>query len=846
MRVNFVQAKSDLYINTSSGIIKTKNVGSPLYYAGLTSPSMPYASLKSVAAASPGVDLVANQYVAVRTTLCRYEPDGTILESAPSQPFTVKLISGIAGKYNLYFTQKIPSNTLNGYTIRFYRTKYTAAGVLPNDEMYLCYEKVLSPADIISGVVSISDISNDLLLGKKLYTNASVDGIEYANGLPPRCVSMSWFRNHMFYFNIKKKQRVTFKLIGTDLLAGDRITINGLDLFNKSDGVNYSIYNSLYGTYPPIATEKPGDGTFSAFFESYALNTSIDERIRGICWSIERAINFSSISELSDLVCYASEDSNGSPGVLTFERISYSDSPITVSASSLRVASLFDPPLNNQNANSNASPIASGGVISNYGQPEGVPENVTSFYCGDQNNPILMTHVIRDAIIIIRKTGIWICVGDSLRSFVFKELEPYKVFSGMSQCSCVFAGKVYALCDQGFVEITENGVSLLSNQENNAITLPLQDGSFSDNDNNGMVAIGHHEKNLILFCIPDPELYYKYKINSPAGMTSKDIFSVYGYNYVTQTYSRILINANCFTVANKKVYYGLNGDALGGESNKRVFEYRTLKTSDISPDIFGLYDDSGSITIESVDSATKSIVVKNADISYECQINNRYLKNFDSFNRLVDLNGINRGWLINNNTTNRILVLSKTVNNVTNKTTLFLNDTTSLSALAVCKIFRPIPVRIGKSPFQGSNPHTVKKLVELFFSGVFSNNYDFVVEYYNNMDYKKFPETTSYYSTLSDANNPGYPRRKSFALSDPLDQSKVQSDKLDSAKFYQRFLKAPVSTDKTNSSFHRFCLYNFFAGAFFELQSIGANITEENTSRFEYGQDFQFYNSIPE
>lgn len=109
----------------------------------------------------------------------------------------------------------------------------------PGDEMYLVFEDVITPAEVISRVISVEDIAPEDFRknGTPLYTNpSSGDGIEQANEKPPFATDIALYKNYTFYGNTKTVQRFNLSFLSVTGLT------NNVSTFSISDNVGTNVY----------------------------------------------------------------------------------------------------------------------------------------------------------------------------------------------------------------------------------------------------------------------------------------------------------------------------------------------------------------------------------------------------------------------------------------------------------------------------------------------------------------------------------------------------------------------------------------------------------------------------
>lgn len=820
MRIKFQQANRNLYGATNVGMLRIEDHNSSYRLAGMIKPIEPEIRLSVVPGTSPGIDLAFNQFLGYRVFYGYYDSHNNLYLSEPSDIVTQK--STTVGTNRFVANIKVRSGTglTSNHFYRIYRTNVSAPGVDPGDEMRLVYEKSWTIPELTAGFSTVVDFSSDLLLGQPAYTNETSEGIQYANGRPPLAGSISWYKNHMFFFNTKRQQTLSIRIIGSEFTVGERISINGLT-YQVQTTAETNINNVQEGVSP--AGENAATGTFV----NYTSVLGVSTRIEGIARSLVRVINANPLNKT--IYAYYSSAAGGVPGIITLIERGIGGPRFDIKALNVNIRLNFEPILKyfptDADVISTNRQIKNGGHISKPNQPEHVPNDVTNFFIGDDNNQILVTHVVKDGIIMLRNTGVAVCTGDSLETFSFREIDTTINFTGISQASSVLNNRVYAYSTQGVLEITVNGVSPVSTQENSNLTVPVINSLFSDNDNNGFIAVGSEDQKTFVMCIADTELYNQ-NASGEKVCGERNIFSTFAYDYTNNTWTRWLINANCFAIHNGLIYYGLNTDY--GLTNKRILRQRVTNEE---PDIFFPYfDEGGTLVIDSVDTVNSTITVVGANIAFECPDISTYMSSFRNYARIsgnIPVGYLHKGMLIHKSGNfNRYLVLEV---QTTTPHKYKLNTVAGLTAGDTVKFFRQIFTYIGFGPFCGSSPQIIKKYNTLSVIGDMSNVYEMGFDFFNSNDNKAYPYTYPYYYTALNTNLGEAIQSKSEIVYDPLIKTSIQIDPLNRQRFFERFLRIGVPPNKNNSPALYVGIYNNFAGSFLAMKSIGFEMTSEDT-----------------
>lgn len=825
MRIKMQAANNNLYTTSSRGMLRIDNLSSQYRLAGMLKPIEPEISLIPVPITSPGIDMLANEYFAYRVFNTYIDSSGNYYISEPSN--IVKIKAPASARYQVSIKVNPMFGLTVGHSYAVYRTKKSAAGVDPGDEMYLAYTKKWTSSEL-SSFATVIDIANDVLLGEQAYTNATSEGIQNANAKPPLSVSIAWFRNHMFFFNTNREQRLFFRLIGTSFTAGERIQI-GPYVLTCAITTETDITKVVSGVSPS------GENAITGTFVYYAAAPTLSEKIEGTARSIQRVINALPTNNL--FYCYYTSLPGGVPGIIEVVSRTLEAPVFSIKSLDDNIRYNFDPVLpfftTDTPIISDNNKISNGGHISKFNQPEHVPISNTDFYLGDEDNPVLVAHVIKDAIIIIKRRGCWICTGNSLDDFTFREMNTTISFAGVSQCSYPTDNRVYAYSSSGFVAITETGVEPVSVQEDKNILAPPLNVNFNDNDDNGFIACGYELRGLFLASIMDPELYNEaYSGEVPVLPGDRNLFSTYAYNYLEGTWSRFMINANCFAVNQNSLYYGLNVPVDPLSPNKRIMRNRTNGESVASPYFFPFFDEAGTLTVSAVDSSTNTITVSSSSIVTDCPGISSYLMRYRHYKRIVNQQGSqpHRGYMfIKSSPASNIRYLVLSNNGGGLNLSFTMNTVSGLSPGDSLNIFRPIFVYFGKGPFFGSNPQDMKNIIYSSIIGDISNCYELIAEYYDRNDYKSYPEMYAYYPYSPSVNDVFC--SVTYPVMDPKDRNLYQIDDLNNQKFYEQFIRPSVDKRRLNTTALHIGICNYFAGSYFNIKSIGIDINQEQTNR---------------
>lgn len=270
LRIKGIEANGNFYFVSSTGVkkISARNV-SDLFIA----PIQLSGGVKAlnVTANTDFTSLgffSANSKVAYRVVFGIKDLNENLILGTPSARVVVYNITTSSCNANITFT--LPDEVNNtSYFYQIYRTGVFSETIPneapdPGDEMNLVLEDNVTTADLISGTITIQDITPESFRknGTFLYTNPqSGDGIEQSNEKPPFGTDIALYKGYTFLSNTKTIQRLNLAFLSTqdfisntsNITITDGITSNTY-LF-QGDFETYTIdYNStLHSDYVNIS-----------------------------------------------------------------------------------------------------------------------------------------------------------------------------------------------------------------------------------------------------------------------------------------------------------------------------------------------------------------------------------------------------------------------------------------------------------------------------------------------------------------------------------------------------------------------------------------------------------------
>lgn len=428
--VSFCSASNkNLYMTSNEGIRKMDSIGSSHVGSGVPTCGVFWLISTNV---GTGTAIAANETAYYRGVICLKDANGNIHKGGVSSRAYVPAETSI---YDVTGQVFLPAGLTTNHFIQIYRI--SGSSTIQSDEMQLFYEKYLTSTDISDGHIHFTDITPASYLGATIYTAVSQEGIVSNNELIPSATDIAEFKNHLFLSDVTYAHKLPIRVATISSLAdNDTLTI--------SDGTTSEVFT--FKTSPNYIDQIPIDtnaGQAGLFNEASWMSYVID---RG-----------------STLVrCYhVDSDVNMLKGYLLFE--SKTGDEFTIVSSR---PSIFDPqatsPATTLNT-SKAEHIANGLSYSKPFQMEAFPlKNVLKI--GSSSNKILKIVALSEALFIFKENeGIHILRGDSEANFRVEMLDGTAHLIS-SKSIAVVNNMIYGLFKSGICEVSETGVSIISQQ----------------------------------------------------------------------------------------------------------------------------------------------------------------------------------------------------------------------------------------------------------------------------------------------------------------------------------------------------------------------------------------------
>lgn len=401
-----------LFVTSDRGILKLDSAGGTLREAGVARGLDVDAALSGVSGFMPDASQVAYRVVfGIR------DANGVLVLGAPSVRRVVTNASG--GTRNVSLTFTVPESLTTSHFYQIYRSlPSVSASATPNDELQLVFEKEFSGAQIAARLVTHIDSIPQEEMGATIYTAPSQEGILAGNEQPPLAADLVEFRQHMFYFNTRLKERVIGRLVENCIL-GDTLTIAGL-------------------TYTAAAVENIAAGDFLV---GATAEDTLDFLVRVVN---RRAAN---------TLVYAYTLNEATVDFL-IEARTYEGAAFSVSASVGSRLSKPSPIASTNDAKSNRV------YISKALQPEAVAP-LSFIDQGSEDRAIQRGLSVRDAVFSLKEDGIYRITGFDLTSFVSEAHDNTVAING-AETAVVLDNRVFVNTNQGVVAVTLAGVDIIS------------------------------------------------------------------------------------------------------------------------------------------------------------------------------------------------------------------------------------------------------------------------------------------------------------------------------------------------------------------------------------------------
>lgn len=440
-RIKGIEAASNMYFSTSSGIIGLTAPNSTLYAAGVPFPLDSSATLNAVV----GGFFAVSETVGYRMVLGYTDTNNNLHISAPAQRLVVtNPAAGAASTVSL--TWYIPPSLPTGYFYQIYRTKQAAfvaaVAIDPGDEMYLVVQKTLTNTDISNKYITYTDVTPDALLGQVLYTNPSQQTIAGANYQPPLAKDMVYFKGNMMYANTTTRQQTIINMIAVPANSST-IVIGGV-------------------TYTAQSTENAAIGQFKAFTTG-TVAQNIDDTAR----SLTHVIN----TYASNTYYWAIYTSGYTslPGQITLQERGIGGVAFVITASD---GTDYSPqiPASGSTYSSSNNVNQHYIYVSKVQIPEAVPLG-NYIPVGTSDKAILRILALRDSVFVFKEDGIYRILGNDITTFSVSLFDSTVILTAIDS-AVLLNNQIWAMTNQGVVAVSDSGTVIMSRPiERDLITL---------------------------------------------------------------------------------------------------------------------------------------------------------------------------------------------------------------------------------------------------------------------------------------------------------------------------------------------------------------------------------------
>lgn len=559
--MNATQANGNFYFTTNNGVYKLDSLtGTPRQAGG--PPGLDVTT--TLGTSDSGTAIINDSQVAYSLVWGYIDANENLILGAPTEWNFVVNSSG--DPQDITVETSIPAGVTTSYFVQVYRTAgTTSATITPGNTFQLATQYTPDNTDLSNGYVSIIDTTPDSLLGAYLYT-ADGQPANLANTPPPLALDICTYNAMTFYMNFTTLQQATVTLAGTDspngLQEDDTITIT-------------DIGGALTRTY----TAKSSNDFANQEFEvvtSGSISVNIDTTARNLCSAINQ--------DPGNTLWYAfyQTGTNVLPGGIIIQARDLQTDSFAITSSRAGCWTPNLPTSGTTYASANNSSPGSF-MVSKPSQPEAVPVAYTvPIQSGNVNVQIYRGLALQDALYLFTTAGVFRVSGTDPTSLQVILFDSSALLIGL-QTPQILNNSIYYYSTQGICSVSSGGNQIVSrNIERDVLALTTLSNFTS-----------------IAFGTPY-ESDRKYFLFAPANSTETISTQQYVYNWITQAFTTWTLSASAAIVnqADQHLY------VADGDGN--VFQERkNFNNLDYS-------DQQYSITIDSVDTSTDSIVLSDS------------------------------------------------------------------------------------------------------------------------------------------------------------------------------------------------------------------------------------------
>jgi len=659
--IRSAESNQNFYFTTTAGVYKLDAVaGTPVVGGAPRGLSI---AVSLTGSSGFLVDAGSGDAVAYRAVWGYRDANDNLILGAPSERQLAiaanATLSGSGGtpvSRDVSLTVTIPAGVTTSWIYQIYRSANTGnEATEPSDEMQLAYESTPTSGQISAGTLTVTDSTPQAVRGATLYTSPSQQTIAQANDQPPLAEDIAVYKNHMFFANTKLKHRYQVALLAaqgtattpdTSLKYDDVVTINSVAYTGKSSTT--------------VASNQ---------FKVFSAGTPSQD-IRDTAVELCRVINQSASNTGSNAIyAYYVSAVNDTPGKILFESRSVGGAQFSltftpqVAGSNPWTPSL---PTSGTTASSSNDQFKNAVYFSKPLQPEAVPTS-NFFRVGSADDEILRILPLRDSLFILKENeGIYRLTGEDSTSFRV-DLFDSTANIRAPETAVVLSNAIYALTDQGVVQITETGVSVISR--------PIED-QILDLFSYGLTVVSTYSYGIAY------ETDRKYILATVSSATDVAADQYFVYNTFTKAWTRwdnFSSRHGMVKESNDKLYFADSASAyiLAERKTNTNFDYADYR---IAATISAVSGDGLTITLNNTDT------MASGDIIYQ---------------------------------SSTVFSVIDSVNTVAGTATMKYNG--SLTA-AAATIYASIPVHIRWVPVHAGNPGKMKHFREVGF--LFRRNFN--------------------------------------------------------------------------------------------------------------------------
>ena len=500
------ESRNNLYLPFSDGVRKlTGALDAVAENAGA-----PSTGSFEAGTASAGTAIANNSIVRYRAVIKRTDNNGVIVRGVPSS--SMMYINDSGGAVNLGVALWLSGIEKVGDIAELYRSANYPSTAIPDEELGLVAQHVITSDDIATGAFGFQDTNAADDLGALIYTAPSQEGALQENNRPPKCTDMALFKSSVFFANTEGLQRVILNIkqasdasqtgdatgIGRRTATGDLysgsytilnvtpttglaigqlvIAADDFELITFITNISGSTVTvSGYSTRTVVGTTITFDDTmFVGTPSSYRTITCrfgcADRIVVDLCNppSSYYARSLSDYKYNSSGFVY-----DGSNGMLVINQKTLGASKFYIwgTHGEAYFPNLTGPTgyagglltgLTTANGIGSTSDDCQNRIMwSKPDQPEHVPE-VNYSPVGSENHPILRIIPTRDALFIFKTDGIWRLTGAGAYSGWRIDEFDLSTILLRADAAVEMDNAIYAWTNKGLVRVTDEGVSLIS------------------------------------------------------------------------------------------------------------------------------------------------------------------------------------------------------------------------------------------------------------------------------------------------------------------------------------------------------------------------------------------------